>query len=232
MRTLFIFTLLSLAAISPATFAAQEELPYNRVTLNESASQDVDNDQLVAVLFAQAEGSDAAQPADEVNRIMDWALKLAKEHSEVKSQTLGYNTQPVYNKSAIRGWRVNQSLRLESRDARVLGDLIGKLQQQLQVQSLNYQVSEEQRRKHLDALTDNALRRFQQRAATVAKSLGRSSYRIVRLDINDGRQNPMPMMRGAVMHAEADFAPAPAAIDAGTQSMQVSVSGEIEVSDN
>ncbi len=232
MRTLFIFTLLSLAAISPATFAAQEELPYNRVTLNESASQDVDNDQLVAVLFAQAEGSDAAQPADEVNRIMDWALKLAKEHSEVKSQTLGYNTQPVYNKSAIRGWRVNQSLRLESRDAGVLGDLVGKLQEQLQVQSLNYQVSDEQRRQHLGALTDSALRRFQQRAAAIAKSLGRSSYRIVRLNINDGGDVPVQIMRSSMARMEGSMAPAPASIDAGTQSMQVSVSGEIEVSDN
>lgn len=231
MRTLFILAIIA-AALPPLALASDNELQYNRVTLNESAAQEVDNDLLVAVLFVQAEGSKAAAPADEVNRTMDWALNIAKEHSEVKTQTLGYTTNPVYNKSEIRGWRVSQSIRLESRDAGVLGDLIGKLQEKLQVQSMNYQVSDEQRRKYLDALTDDALRRFQQRAASIAKTLGRSSYRVVRLNISDGRQNPVPVMRLGMARAESSMAPAPASIEAGTQSMSVEVSGEIEVSDN
>ena len=214
--------------------AAYAETPpqYNRVSLNESARAEVENDLLVAVLFAQAEDRAAATPADTVNRAMDWAVSLAKSHPEVKVQTLGYRTQAIYNKSNIRGWRVSQSLRLESRDSRLLGDLIAQLQERLQVQSVAYEVSEEQRRANLDQLTAAALQRFQQRAAHVAGALGRDSYRIVRININDGHDGPVPIARGMMMEAAADTAVAPARIEAGTQQITVSINGEIELSED
>ena len=222
---------LMLALFAGTSLAHSETPEYNRVSLNESAHTEVDNDLLVAVLFAQAEGKDAAMPADEVNRIMDWAVNLAKSHPEVKVQTLGYHSHAIYKNNAIRGWRVNQSLRLESRDSRLLGDLIASLQEQLQVQSIGYQVSDEQRRKHLDGLTAEALARFQARAEHIAKSLGRSGYRVVRLNISDSRHNPMPVARGMMMEAGADQAVAPARIEAGTRKMTISVNGEIELSE-
>ncbi|MGB5562476.1 MAG: SIMPL domain-containing protein [Sedimenticolaceae bacterium] len=222
---------LFLALLSIQAFAGSDDAQYNRVSLNESAQIEVDNDLLVVVMFAQAEGRDAAAPADEVNRRMDWAVNMAKSHPKVKVQTLGYQTSPLYNKSTIRGWRVNQSLRLESRDGRLLGDLVGRLQEQLQVQSIAYQVSEGQRREQLDGLTAQALARFQDRAAHIAKTLGRSGYRVVRININDGRHSPMPIARGMMMEASADVAVAPPRLEAGTQQMSVSINGEIELSE-
>ena len=227
----FLAIALSLALLSTQAFAGSDDAQYNRVSLNESAQIEVDNDLLVVVMFAQAEGRDAAAPADEVNRRMDWAVNMAKSHPEVKVQTLGYQTSPLYNKSTIRGWRVNQSLRLESRDGRLLGDLVGRLQEQLQVQSIAYQVSEGQRREQLDGLTAQALARFQDRAAHIAKTLGRSGYRVVRININDGRHSPMPIARGMMMEASADVAVAPPRLEAGTQQMSVSINGEIELSE-
>ena len=103
--------------------------------------------------FAQAEGRDAATPADQVNRSMDWAMSMLKSNPDVKAQTLGYRSGAIYKDNKIRGWRVNQSLRLEGRDGRLLGDLISELQTQLKVQSIDYQVSDERRREHLDELT-------------------------------------------------------------------------------
>lgn len=225
---------LLVAILSGAPPAHAETPPeYNRVSLNESAQTEVENDLLVAVLYVQAEGRDATTPADEVNRVMDWAVSMAKSHPEVKVQTLGYYTNAVYNKNVIHGWRVNQSLRLESRDSRLLGDLIARLQEQLQVQSIAYQVSDQQRRTHLDDLTAEALQRFQQRAAHIARSLGRSSYRVVRININDGQHSPVPMARAVMMEAgRADAAVAPARIEAGTQQITIAINGEIELSED
>lgn len=221
--------ILFLLLTSSGLLADQVPPSYDRVTLNESAQQEIDNDLLVVVLFAQAEGRDAATPSDEVNRAMDWAINVAKSHAEIKIQTLGYSTQPVYSKNSIRGWRVRQSLRLESRDSRLLGDLIGQLQSELKLQSIGYQVSQEQRRKHLGDLTELALQRFTGRASQIARSLGRSGFRIVRLNINDGHHSPAPMVRSIMMEAKADMAVAPARIEAGTQQLSVSVNGEIEL---
>lgn len=222
---------LALVLLLPlGTATAHDETPqYNRVTLNESAKTEIENDLLVVVLFAQAEGRDATTPADEVNRLMDWAVNLARSHNDIKVQTLGYNTNAIYKNSSIRGWRVNQSLRLESRDSRVLGDLIATLQEQLKVQSIGYQVSDEQRRRHLDGLTDDALTRFTARAEKIARALGRKGFRIVRLNISDGHHNPMPMSRGVMMASRAEADVAPARLEAGTQQMTVTVNGEIEL---
>ncbi len=206
---------------------------YNRVSLDASAQADVANDLLVAVLLAQAEGRDAATPADEVNARMDWALDLVKRHPELQVQTLGYHTSPIYDKGNIRGWRVSQSLRLESRDERLLGDLLAELQTRLTVQSIGYEVSEAQRRAHLEELTAEALARFTARARHVAESLGRSGYRLVRLNINDSRDRPTPVARGMMMQAApAEASVAPARLEAGTQELTVSVNGEIELSED
>ena len=216
-----------------AAAGAEQPLSYNRVNLNESAQIEVDNDLMIAVMTAQAEGSDAAAPADEVNRQMDWAVAMARSLPELKVQTLGYSTQAIYNKNKIRGWRVSQSLRLESRDSRTLGDLIARLQEQLRVQSLGYQVSDDQRRHHIAELTNQALTRFQARAQAIATTMGRSSYRLVQLHINDGRHSPVPVARGMMMEAaSADASIAPARIEAGTQTLSVSINGEIELSED
>ena len=210
--------------------ASAEPLPYNRVALDVSAQAEVDNDELVAVLTAQAEGNDVATPADTVNRRMDWAVNVARGVPGVKVQTLGYSSQPVYDKQKIRAWRVSQSLRLESSDSTLLGDLVARLQEELRVQSLSYRVSTAVREAHTDTLTTDALARFRARADAVSKALGRSGYRIVRLQINDGQSHPAPVMRGMMMEvASSDSMVAPARIEAGTQTLQVTINGEIEL---
>jgi predicted secreted protein len=226
--------ILSLAlAFFPALGHAHTDSPlYNRVSLNAAAQTEVETDLLVVVLFAQAEGRDAATPADEVNRSMDWAMSMLQGNADLKAQTLGYHSSAIYKDDKIRGWRVKQSLRLEGRDSRLVGDVIGELQAQLNVESIDYQVSDERRREHVDTLTATALARFQQRAEHIAKSLGRADYRLVRLNINDGGHSPMPRLGGRMMSAQADSTVAPARIEAGTQVITVSVNGEIELSDD
>jgi predicted secreted protein len=224
--------LFTLLMFTGTLLAADEPLPYNRISLDASAQAEVENDQLVAVLTAQAEGRDAATPADEINRQMDWAINVARSVPQVTAQTLGYSSQPIYDKQRIRGWRVSQSLRLQSDDATVMGDLVARLQEQLRVQSLSYQVSSGMRRQHIDSLTQEALQRFQQRAAAIAKALDRSGYRLVRLQVNDGHHRPAPMMRSVMMEtASSDGAPAPARIEAGTQTLRVTINGEIELTE-
>jgi len=100
-----------LCLLAGPLWAHDQPAAYDRISLNESARAEVDNDLMVAVLDAWAEGREAAGPADEVNRTMDWAVNLARSHPEIQVQTLGYHTRPIYQKNNIRGWRVSQSLR-------------------------------------------------------------------------------------------------------------------------
>jgi predicted secreted protein len=157
---------------------------------------------------------------------MAWAVSRAKAAASVQAQTLDYRTQPVYQKGVMSGWRVTQSLRLESRDPAALADLIGVLQEQLVVQQVDYEVSREQRRTVEDRLIGEAIAGFEARAKLVTEGLKRRGWRLVRLDVSSGGgPMPMPRMRAVAM---AEAAP-PAAIEAGTQTLTVTASGEIEL---
>lgn len=223
--------LLLLCLLPLQSVADTQPLTYDRISFAENAGADVDNDTLVAVLYVQREGRRAQDLARVVNSIMNKALQTVEGIDQIKTQTQAYRTNAVYKENEIAGWRVHQSVRLESRDSRLLGDTIGTLQEWLNVQSISYRVSDEQRRQYSAELIETALQRFQQRAKLIADSLGRKGYRLVSLRINDG-QGPMPMpveMRMDRMSAKL-ASPAPR-IEAGTQRIEVTVSGEIELLD-
>jgi|UPI000760E1C6 predicted secreted protein len=220
--------LLLLAAI-PALQADEDATLYDRVRLAVSAEQQVSNDTLVAVLYVQTEGTNTAALANEVNRKMGWAIGQAKLADGVKSQTLDYRTNPIYRKQVLTGWRVRQSLRLESNDSTKLSDLIGTLQKQLAVESISYQVSSAARKVAQDELIEQALTDFRARAALVAKAWQRPSYRLVELNITSGGNIPQPrQMRMMAMEMAADAVSAPP-LQAGTQQVQVNVSGVVEL---
>jgi len=226
MRSLI--TILLILGLSSNVLAHSETAPtYNRINLNEQAASDVDNDLLVAVLFVQKEGRRADLLAREINKSIDEAVTQAKKVPGVKVQTLSYRTNATYKKNAVNGWRVHQSIRLESQNSEVLGELIGKLQNKLSVQSIGYQISDDKRREHTDELIGLALKRFQQRASNIAKAMGHSGFKLVRLTINNGRsqQPPVAFSMAASRSREA----APVRIEAGTQRVEITVNGEIEL---
>lgn len=200
---------------------------YDRVSLNASAEQEVENDTLVAILFAEHQAQRQKDVSRVVNEAVRWALDKAKGRAGIKVQTTQYNTSPVYNKNVVTGWRARQSIRLESSDADAIGELIGELQEQLSIGSINYAVSKSARDAVEETLTSAALAQFKRRAELIARDLGRKTYRIVQLHINTQSGGPQPVVYAARV-AKMEAAPAPA-IEAGVQTVTVDVSGTIEV---
>jgi len=222
--------LLVLALGALPALAHEPELRYNRASFSVSATEDVANDTLVAVLTVQRDGSSARQLATEVNQVMAWALAKAKEAPSIKVQTLDYQTSPIYQKNVVTGWRVSQSLRLEGRETAAVSDLVGVLQERLNLQQVGYEVSRERRKEVEDRLIGEAIAAFQARAKQVAADLQRRTFRLVQMDVSSGPA-PMPVYRQRAMPmAMAEVAAAPPAIEAGTQTITIGVTGEIELS--
>ncbi len=218
-------------ALAMCSAAAAHDTPtrYDQIQLSASAVTEVETDTLVAIMFKEHQSEDQRAAAGEVNRAVRWAIDQAKA-AGVKVQTAAYRTQPVYQKQQIRGWRVHQSIRLESHDAERLAALLGELQQQLSIQSLHNELSPEARKAAEEGLIARAVGAFQARAAVIARELGRSSHRIVVLDVNTSGSAPPVgvMMRAATMEAAA--APvAPPPVEGGTLTVEVQVSGTIEL---
>ena len=218
-----------LAFLLPYVALEAEEQPmtYDRVVLSAAVEAEVENDLLVAVLYAQREGREAAVLAAEVNQAIGWALDRAKTLEQLQVSTLGYRTNPIYNKQTLTGWRVRQSMRLQSKDASALSGLIGELQQRLAVESIKYEISPQRRREAEDQLTRDAITAFKQRADLIAEELGQPKYRLVELQVNTGGGGPTPIYRAAAM--DARVAAAPPVLEAGTGTVRIEVNGTIEL---
>ena len=178
-------------------------------------------------LYSQHDGADAAEVASRVNADIAWGIDQAKQVEGMVIQTAAYFSQPVYRDQHLVGWRVRQSMRLESEDAASVSGLLGTLQSKLGVGSMTYKISPEQRAQVEDELIAQAIAAFGERAQLVTESLQRSGYRLVKMDVMTDR-TPTPRIRSMAASQEAAAMTAPS-IEPGTQVVRVMVSGTIEV---
>lgn len=219
--------LCSLVFIALSTQALATEPPqYDRIMFTVTAQAEVPQEKLTATLFAQEEGRDAARLADGVNQRVALALDLAKNEPGISTRTLGYNSYPFYKNQRVEGWVVKQSIEIESDNALQFGQLIGKLQSDLHVQSIDYIVTPKVLAETTEKLTEKAMASFQARAERISKAWGRSGYRLVQMAIQDQGQHPQPM--AFAMNRGASLAAAPT-LEPGKQTLSVSLTGTIEL---
>jgi predicted secreted protein len=219
-----------MATFCAAPALAQDTpLTYDRINLSASAGEEVENDTLVAILYAQREGNDAAQLAEQVNKLVKNAVAKAKQADGVKVQTQGYNTNPLYREQMLTGWRVRQSIRLESKASTVLSELIGDLQKDLGVSNISYAVSPERRKEVEGELISKGIAAFNQRAQQITKDLGRQEYRLVEMHVSTSGIGHDSFRGGHAMVMMERAEAAPPTLEAGTRRVEVSISGTIEL---
>jgi predicted secreted protein len=200
--------------------------PQPIVTLSASATRSVANDRMHAWLRAEAENADATLAASDVNARMARALARAKGAAGVEASTAGYSTYQVAEQNRPVRWRVSQTLVLESADFPGLSALVSRLQGNdgLLLSGLDFTVSGASRLVAEDALTQQAIRSWQQRAQSAAQGFGAGGWRAGRVTIQTSDYaRPPPMMRVAGI---ANAASAPVAVEGGNSDITVTVSGE------
>lgn len=225
MTRIFIAALLTALAYFTTARADDPEPALGRIEFQTQAMREVDNDLMQVVLAVEKENTDPARLADEINRTMGWALQQTRAQAGVHSRSGGYHTFPVYDQQRIVRWRAVQELILESEQDAVLNNLIGRLQDRMQVRTMSFNVSERQRAQIEHELNGEALDNFKERAQAIAERLGASGYDIVRLQLQDSPvAPPMPMMARMLKTVEA-----PVASEAGTSHLTVGVYAVIQL---
>jgi predicted secreted protein len=214
-----------LAIVASAVWA-HEERKENVVGVQAQASREVDNDEIVAVLAAEAQGLDPAAVASSVNRRMAAALEVARGAAGVRVRTGNYQTFPRYREGRIETWHGAQELRLESSDFTAAARVIGALQKDLVVRSMSVRLSPGARRAAENALIPEAIAAFQRRADIARKALGAKAFRIRTLNIETGAAGP-PVPLAAMARAESSVPPP--ALEAGVSQVVVTVSGEVQL---
>jgi predicted secreted protein len=226
-QTLRALSVLLLLSAAPLLLADDREVIFDEVGLSASAEQEVDNDRARAVLFAEREGIDPADLAKIVNRDVEWALRQLEGVVGIDVSTPSYQTIPIYNKGHIDGWRVRQTLRLESSDYVAMSEVLGRLQKRLGLQGMSFYLSDAGRQDAEDALIPEALKRFKARADMVVRQMGRKAYRLVAVSVDNDGASPI---RPRVLTARMEAAAAPP-LEAGTSKVRITVSGSIQLRD-
>jgi predicted secreted protein len=202
-RTLAAILLFSSIGVNNA-MAHDDETHYDRIHLSVSATAQLENDTMVATLSAQEEGSQAAELSAMVNKRIRNALELVKKHPQIKHQTNAYSSNPIYNKNKISGWRVSQSLRLESSNMALMSDVLGELQADLALQSMQFTVSRQARTSRMRYLSTRHWRPFQNvhnrslknwSAGTTRSSISISLLPVRQVFVRNTRCVPWPWMR-------------------------------------
>jgi predicted secreted protein len=218
--------LLSAVAVGAAAQTLIEAAPTPQpiITITASATSNVANDRMHAYMRAEAENADPVAAANDVNARMARALSRAKATAGVDASTTGYSSYQVSEPNRPLRWRMSQTLALESGDFAALSTLVSKLQgtDGLLLSALNFSVSPATRRGAEDALTQQAIRSWQQRAHNAAQGFAATGWRAGRVTIQtNGYGRPQPILKGGMAASSA-----PVTVEAGTSDVTVTVSGE------
>ncbi|WGF88319.1 SIMPL domain-containing protein [Marinivivus vitaminiproducens] len=191
-----------------------------KVTLQQTAGRDLDQDRISAQLRVENEAVSPAEVQDAINRGMARALEKARAVASVDAETAGYS---LYRDTERGVWRGSQELVLDSADAPAVLDLVGALQAEGFVSSqIGYYLSREARERVTDELIVEALAGANGRLEVMSGAVDSKGFAIEAIDLSP-QAEIYPRMRAARAEAMTADAYAPPVAEAGTTRVEVSL---------
>lgn len=206
--------------ISPSGFSQSSfdltQLESGQLLLNLSATEQisVEQDTLNASLAYSVQGREKISLQNDVNTKIADALELVEAIPELQNSTGQYYVyiiqpgRPSRNDIENPIWRAQQSLQLSSRDSEKLLEAAGELQSSgMEINRLNYSLSEEAFEQTSDSLLSIALEKLESKANEAAKLLNKSSASLVEVTINGDRNTGFfqPRMEMMMEASQADI---------------------------
>jgi len=222
----------ALFAITQPPVWAQTAPVQQQISLSASGQVEAPQDWLTVRMGLTREGTDAAAVQNQLKAAIDAALTTARAQArsrqmEVRSGAFGVS--PRYGRDGkVNGWQGSAEVVLEGRDVALITTTAGKLST-LTVSSTGFSLSREARRQLESEVQAQAIERFRARAAEVTKAFGFASYTLGAVSISSTDEGMRPMPRMMAMEAKAAMADAPLPVEAGTDTVSVTVSGSINV---
>lgn len=217
-----------------------DDTPYNEVSLQAEAVRTVANDEMQAILYVEYTEKDAAVLANKLNQTMNKAVATSKKYLDIKVETGSQETYPIYENiakangttttSKLTAWRGRSAIQLSGQDFKKMGELIAQLQNFMQLQGINFSISEQQRQKVLDQLSVDASKAFQQRAGLIQQAWNAKGYQMKQISFSYNRGGnyysrayAVPMMAKAATAVESQD------IQGGDSEIRVTVNGTIQL---
>lgn len=221
----------ALALFGAGRARAETPPPQGVVNLQASASTEVAKDWLSVTLSTQREGSDASAVQNGLKQALDAALQEARRVArpgQLEVQTGNFSLTPRYTaKGQTNGWQGSAELVVEGRDMAAIAQLTGRITT-LTIARTVYGLSREQRLQAEAEVTAQAVGRYRERAAELARLFGYGSYVLREVSLQSNEPQPYaPVMRAKVMSAMASDEALP--VEAGKATVTVSVNGSVQL---
>lgn len=209
------------------------QLNYNLVNFSTQVSQQVENDEINATLSKILQNKSHTELAKRITETLNQANLIAKKYPTVKVATGNQATYPQYDKnSKINGWQGSANLNLQSNDTVAMSQLIAELQNFMQLEDLDFSVSDNKQKSVKQALMLEASKRFQQQANELLPAWNAKGYELVRLDFNggDGFSAYRKSIRVSPMMAVAEASSIPSQdFQTGDSTITVTANGVIQL---
>ncbi len=231
-----IFPLALLALGLAATASAQTPVsvppPQNVLQLSASGHVEVPQDLLTLTLSTTREGADAAGVQRELRQAVDQALAEAKkavEPGQLDARSGSFGVYPRHTRDGkINGWQGRAEIVLEGRDFTRITQTAARMTS-MTISQLSFGLSREERARVEAEAQLQAIERFKQKAAEIAKAFGFDTYTLREVSISGDGAGPQPRMYSmAAQEMRAAAADAPVAVEPGKSVVQVTVSGSVQ----
>ena len=203
-----ILAALILATALPAA-AETDTLHYNMIEFAESANLEITRDTMTAYFSIASEDKDRAT----VNKAFQKKFNdfnKAVQNNKLQTEILNRSASPryEYNNNGKRiqtGWEEEAVFKVESKDFDAINRLIDETLQTATLNRIGFSISKEKREAAVDQVSKAAILRFKDRAQDLAKTLGFSNYKIVKLNLGHigNRSIDNGFARAKMMNAEA-----------------------------
>lgn len=223
------------AGASAALWAQPAVVPGqgNVVNLSASGYLEVPQDWLTMQLNTTREGADAASVQTQLKTALDAALAVAKAAArpqQMEVRTGPFSLYPRYGANGrINGWQGRAELVLEGRDFARISATAGQIQT-LTLGQVGFSLSREAQRKLESDVQAVAIERFKARADEVARAFGFQGYALREVSVSSADQEgARPYPRAMAVQAKAAMADAPVPVEAGTSTVNITVSGSVQL---
>ena len=202
------------------------------VTLSASAARAVTQDWLRFRLVATAESRNALKAQSQVKDRLAPALERLKSLASGQSmrvRTDGFRVEPRYHEGKVVGWVASAWLVVEGDDFEQLSQAAAGVPE-LTVDAATLSVSSATDRVVRAQLRLEAIAAFREQATEVARAFGAQTYELVDVNVGgDTVRSPAPMYARQAMAMSMADQPASVPISAGTESIEVNVTGRVRL---
>ena len=205
---------------------------YPVLSLDAQAYTEVDQDTVIITLQATRQSSEQDIVTKALSETVAAVLNQVKKQDKVKVSSGNYYVRPQYDKDGkVTGWQGQSQLLFESTDIAAASELAAKHQDKMPIANVSFAVSKKARFEAEQALMQDAVQVFKQRAQTMVVALGYADFEIKEIQLGSSggayRSPKAYVERGLMMAASADTIP----IDSGTEDITLSLSGSIYLLD-